>query len=572
MRKFAGFRGEERGSAFFVIMVLVVASILLVGTFLTTSQARVNDVELQVAETSAYNAAESGLNAVVEALWVTYRDADPKTRVHALDGMDGEAVPEDKFEIADRQLGRSHFTAEVRAIRVVEGEYVDVELISTGENRKASRTLMAVIRYGHQPAQVFDHAYFINNFGWLWGAGVTVNGSVRSNGNFSVKMATVNGDIYASENDELGAAGTIEGDIKIKDLDWYNNYYTDRARPTNPTAPTEDLNGNGILDFGEDLNGNGALDEYSLKDGYNGAPEQHPYLPKVNMPYLGDLSEYMQTAKNKGGTLSQGGKVIVDAVLGDDFGEEPNLVIVGTEADPIIINGPVVVKNDVILKGVIKGQGTIYAGRNVHIIGSLMYADPPSWPKPLTDIEAVTKANATKDMVGLAAKGSVILGDYTGSEWLAVTKKYQTKPFTQSYIVDPTDAVNGYVSYHDAEGNPVFDGDYRANDGGLKDDGAGGTVARKFYESSVADTVIQTLSDPQVTHVDAVIYTNHMLTGKVGAATFNGTLVSRDEAIIYNGALFINYDIRTRNGSYEFLDVYLPREPARQIVYWGEGR
>jgi hypothetical protein len=101
---------------------------------------------------------------------------------------------------------------------------------------------------------------------------------------------------------------------------------------------------------------------------------------------------------------------------------------------------------------------------------------------------------------------------------------------------------------------------------------SGGTEPRKFYESSYADEVISAAADAQVKHVDAVLYTNHLLSGKVGAAVFNGTLVSRNEAIIYDGALEINYDIRTSGGGYEFLETWLPRQPALKLVYWSESR
>jgi hypothetical protein len=563
---------KERGTAFIVIMLLIVITVVIVGTFLSTSQARVREVTQQVADASAYNAAESGLNVVVETLWITYRDAEPETRMHSLDGLDGSVDPDAQFVVSPTRLGRSLYRAEVRDIRVEEHEYIDVEIVATGENRYSSKTLRAVVRYGLKPAEVFDHAYFVNNFGWLDGGGITINGSVRANGNFSIKNAVVNGDVYAAENDEIGAAGTITGDERLDDLAYYNDHAPSQARPSDPSAPSEDLDGNGELDFGEDLNGNGELDTYEFKDGYDGSCEFHPYLPRINMPYLGNLTIYEDIAVKKGGTLSQGGTLLVDAVLGDQVTEDENLVLIGTEENPIVINGPVVIKNDVVLKGVISGQGTIYAGRNVHIIGDLRYKNPPSWPKPMYDADAVLEANKSKDMIGLAAKGSVILGDYTGDEWLAVTKKYQTTPFTTPYIVDPSDAANGYVSYYDEEGKPWFDGDYRADDGGLKDDGAGGKEARKFYESSFSDTYIQSISDEQVQWVDAVIYTNHLLSGKVGSTTFNGTLVCRDEAIVYNGSLWVNYDLRVAGGGYEFLDAYLPRSPSREIVYWGEGR
>jgi hypothetical protein len=33
----------------------------------------------------------------------------------------------------------------------------------------------------------------------------------------------------------------------------------------------------------------------------------------------------------------------------------------------------------------------------------------------------------------------------------------------------------------------------------------------------------------------------------------------------------MNYDVRVRGDGYEYLDIFLPREPAYRILYWGEG-
>ena len=49
------------------------------------------------------------------------------------------------------------------------------------------------------------------------------------------------------------------------------------------------------------------------------------------------------------------------------------------------------------------------------------------------------------------------------------------------------------------------------------------------------------------------------------------TLVSRDEAIIYSSYIYMNYDVRIRDGGYEFIDIYLPREPTYRKLYWGQG-
>jgi hypothetical protein len=138
-------------------------------------------------------------------------------------------------------------------------------------------------------------------------------------------------------------------------------------------------------------------------------------------------------------------------------------------------------------------------------------------------------------------------------------------------VIDETDVPIGYASYYDGDGNPVFDGDYRALDGGVKDgEVAGETESRRYIDSSYSDVLIHSLCDEQVRQVDAVLFTNHLITGKLGAAEINGCVVSRDEAIIYDGSLFINYDIRTRHGNYAFLEIDLPQEPARWTVYWSD--
>jgi hypothetical protein len=561
---------RERGMALIVVIFFTVTTTLLVGTQLYASLGKVRYVESRAAEFRAFNAAESGLNAAIQEVWSIYKNAHPESRVEELDPLDGKNS-EDGRLILDEDLGGGSFTARIAQVHAVGQEYADVEIVARGESGSVSRTLTAVVRFGRKPAQVFDYTYFINNFGWLWGAGITSNGPVRSNGNFSVKNPTVNGDIYASENAGLGAEGIVEGDCTNVSIDWYNEHYDTSARPTNPSAPSEDLNGNGELDAGEDANDNGALDTYEYGEGYDGETEWKERGESVQMPYLGNLSVYTSLAVRKGGSISQGGVVKVDAVLGDDAGEDTNLVLVGTEENPIVIDGPVVVMNDVVLKGVVSGRGTIYAGRNVHVVGDLFYANPPEWPKPMTDKDATREANASRDMVGLAAKGSIILGDYTEGGWKSTTKTYQKPPFTQPYVVHPSDEANGYISYYDSEGRPVFNGDYTAYDGGEKAADGGGTTSRRFYESSFSDIFIDTIADAQVRHVDAILYTNHLLSGKIGDAVFNGCLVSRDEAIVYHGHLFLNYDVRVKNGGYEFIDIFLPREATYRTLWVRDG-
>ena len=67
-------------------------------------------------------------------------------------------------------------------------------------------------------SEVFDYAYFVNNYGWMSGFGpstLIVNGDMRANGNFNFSggSPTVNGSVYACMNSKLSpaSAGFVTG-------------------------------------------------------------------------------------------------------------------------------------------------------------------------------------------------------------------------------------------------------------------------------------------------------------------------------------------------------------------------
>ncbi len=438
-----------------------------------------------------------------------------------------------------------------------------ITLLSTGTSGGVQRSVRVALKFDMAPSPVFNYAYFVNNLGWFWGSTITANGDVRSNGDFSLRYdPKVNGNVYAGMNPELpsGSTGEISGSNRFDSLSDYYSSAPDRARPGNPSFPSEDLNGNGVLDPGEDVNSNGVLDLYEYENGYDGSSTQYPYQNPIPMPYLGDLDDYKDIATTNGGKIEMGGSTVVDGVY------EGNLILVGTDSNPIELNGPVVVTGDVVIKGKVSGQGVIYAGRNVHIVGNIEYKNPPSWPKPESDMETVDSNNSTKDFLGLAAKGNIVIGDYTSSSW-NYPQSYLHPPMTRPYKVDPTDAVNGYISYYDGNGDPYFNGDYVAFDGGKKEDGSN----RRYYESSFRDSTIHNLSDyySNITHIDAFMYTNHALTGRIGRTEINGGVVARDEAIIYSGSLVINYDVRIKDKTFRENFFYLPRDISEpEVLSW----
>jgi hypothetical protein len=103
-----------------------------------------------------------------------------------------------------------------------------------------------------------------------------------------------------------------------------------------------------------------------------------------------------------------------------------NVVLIGTPTNPIIIDRDVYIEGDVVLKGVVKGRGAIYAERNLYVAGDITNANPPDALglgicSDLTDKtnqlqqETCAKRNiaAGRDELRLAARGTIVMGDYT---------------------------------------------------------------------------------------------------------------------------------------------------------------
>jgi len=568
----------------------------------------------------------------------------------------------------------------------VTAKFVDSE----GETIKAStRTVEELVTYESAVSDVFGYAYFINNHGWFYGSTIRANGPIRSNGDFNMKYGpTVNGDVYASVNEDNGAAGEVYGsDYSNFSNDYYNSrtYISDWARPSIPgdykiknnhghgnNVDGVDMSNPGNSKEGEDTdetvddeNKGTVTHEPLMMFGYDDETKEYENEKQIDMPMLGDLSSYKDLAKSMkskievwNSSTEKYEEVTTDGVylaIGpdgiegtDDDGVGPDgvagtpddgvLVLVGDTDHPIKVDGPVVVENDLIIRGVYTGQGTIYSGRNVHIVGNIVADDPPVWNRDMSaldtaDVEKAFTDNEAKDLLCLAAKGNVMLGDVDSIK----NSSYIQPPFTKPYTTDPTDYDIGYAPNSDGK----WDGDYTGTDGGKRAveatpgltgtlrtyynsktvSGSGtnflselsvgdeitlngrsydikridsntqltlhskvyrnqsgiviagteaGEVDRHYYEPSVSDATFQTLLEKdnngnhrEITQVDAISYTNHLYGGNIGEAVFNGSIVSRDEAILFDGSLELNWDMRAQ--------ILLPKQLKKpSTIYWRE--
>ena len=87
------------------------------------------------------------------------------------------------------------------------------------------------------------------------------------------------------------------------------------------------------------------------------------------------------------------------------------------------------------------------------------------------------------------------------------------------------------------------------------------------------DSILQGQYSYTITRIDAVLYNNHGTIGKVGNCDFNGSIVCRDDAIIYQAHLDLNWDIRLGSRSSDAMDlfIFLPvvvSDPS--VVGWKE--
>jgi hypothetical protein len=439
-------------------------------------------------------------------------DAWLRDPVHA-DQIDGTTF-RTKADLAELRItlnGKS-------MIPVIEGPPMGPFTVTvTGESKGARTSLIGTLQPVEYPFNVFDYAYFINNWGWMYGSSITCNGDVRSNGNFDFSgPPKINGSIYAS--------GVTNGSA------------------TQPTGTVR-------------------------KDKQDIAP----------MPNLKDISYYEALAKSKAGTLKYYDPTIsayrtVQQVYGDDIGEKSSLYLNGTTQYPIIVDGPVVVRGDIIIKGVVSGQGTLYAGRNQYVAGNITYAAPPTTARPTSTQtkDDWVDLSMTKDLVAFAANGSFFLGDYTawtstvGSYLYAQGREDGVGPDGIPDTADDTTADNVLQPWEDRDEDGIMDYNYTLNND-VK------TTLTNFDNLPVGTTAMNQVAANNITKLEGVFYTNHAFAGQVGATTVNGSVISKDEAIIYSSNLTFNYDERTNSrysGTTRFVDLGLPKLRKMVLADW----
>lgn len=414
-----------------------------------------------------------------------------------------------------------------------------------------TRTLLATLRK-EAPSHVFDYEYFLNNWGWWWGSSITGNGDNRSNWDFDFRYGpSVNGMVTATG--EISANGS----------------------PVNPfdaaSVPLSGLAKSDPLTY--------------LKDSSE----------SLAMPNLKDLTYYSALAASKGGTLKAGSTTVSGVHTN---ASKPGIYLVGTDANPIEINGPVVIPGDVVISGKITGIGTLYVGGNLYIAGDITYKNGPDFTTPPATLATSSQdswvqnaVDAKKDLVAFAVRESVFGGNVNSTEWKAAC--YDPSSYGLKNVGNEStlgaDGIMGTgddgINYKDTNGDNVADSSWYDADGDGAIDANYNYESLKMNSSRVATidgyptdsstgspVDFGTVASNNFNRMDGVFYCNHALALRSTKSGFigNGAVICRDEAMVFSGWLKFNYDPRIHSrysaDPNRYVDLGLPLANTIQVL------
>ncbi len=230
----------------------------------------------------------------------------------------------------------------------------------------------------------------------------------------SYRINSTNGKIVQNSSGQMiianlqNAGTTPSGDL-VQFANLYMNYPTDEQAqtdglvPNNFPAPYPDLNNNRMVDdeeFEIVLNSaNGRVSfENTIVEGEApppgtitsgvayGVPRGSVYIPANPTNPLPTVSNSAINSLSTTGVY------------------DGNLILIGTEQDPIQIERTVAINGDLVIAGKIKGEGQILARGNVYVVGDVTYADAPG--------EFGKAEDGTTNAFALVAGGSIFIGDY----------------------------------------------------------------------------------------------------------------------------------------------------------------
>lgn len=588
-------RQRQRGMALLTIFGILTVVAIVTTSFVNSATQTIRLARSNELEARLTNVCEAGIQDLLLTLWLPFKNQQLFNNLD--DALTGAALTNPRGTVFGTLSGNHAYSAgvigyeetdsynRVVLIRVVGWEDRNSNgAIDTGEPRK---TVDVSTVFSLKRSPVFDYVYFVNNYGWMYNFSPTsliVSGDMRANGDFEFLggIPTVNGSVYASPNPRL--VPPAEGRVNLAPNQHTNAAYTAANDPRRRQAWDPAKHGaKGSdqyelwRDFLYDQTGQivrnrisgSVIGDVGGHRTFGGTMLDSSPTSIITMPDLNDINRYIELSQNYVDTRA----TFDDGTTNPDYGQgayvkvwvaghggahyqrvDTNGVVTGsarlfgTNGHPILIHGPVTFTEDCVISGHVKGQGTIYTGRNVHIVGSIQYKNPPDFRG--SNPQAIDNSNSAKDMLALAARGSIIIGNVSQFGF-PHPLQFMTPPFTRGRWDD----FGNWIPPFNA-----LEVDY---------------TGRMRYQSTFSDAQINDWAS-NVTQIDAILYTNYLGGGQLGVGgggvTMNGAIISKDEAmVIYSAPLRMNYDHRIRErviSRRPLIDIMLPRTPALLRSTW----
>ena len=615
-------RHSQRGSTMVTTLITGGLTVVTATAYLEMATQDLRTANTRLREVITQNLAEAGLNASMQQLW---REFKISQRFDAFDSALRSSTPDNPGRTWNGVLGTiGNYTASVIGYQQIDSYTRRVTLRAVGwQDRNGNGRLDA-----GEPRQVldqtfdlqlsrsgvFDYAYFVNNYGWMYGFDnetLVVNGDMRSNGDFEFRWGrpTINGTIIAAANDKLTprANGYIIVEGGTAPRQWSTSTYISRQ--------TSNYRGQGpYMRQGYSSSTHGAIGSSTFNEWrdylyeatgrmvggspfgavladsrgtrrFDGTMLDNRPTREMVLPNLNDLNYYLNLSR----TWRDPRATYRDGTANPYYNQEAfvevwnpsrnryeristngvingSVALIGYKNYPIRIHGPVTVTQDVVIRGYVEGQGTIYAGRNVHIVGDIIYKNPPDFRG--SNFNTVLNTVEKRDALGLAARGSIMMGN-TRRFSDPYPLRYMTPPFTRGR--------------YDENGNwiPPFNALERDETGRMRYQSAYGAADQSDIERLSTQIDIDqngsiSADERGISRIDGILFTNFVGGGNLATdglgLTINGTIIAKDEAmVLWSIPMWLNYDWRIRERSLDdmpLINIELPRVASVRRMAW----
>ncbi len=615
-------RHSQRGSTMVTTLITGGLTIVTATAYLEMATQDLRTANTRMREVITQNLAEAGLNASMQQLW---REFKVSQRFDTFDSALRSSTPDNPGRTWNGVLGTvGNYTASVIGYQQVDSYTRRVTLRAVGwQDRNGNGRLDA-----GEPRQVldqtfdlqlsrsgvFDYAYFVNNYGWMYGFDneqLVVNGDMRSNGDFEFRYGrpTTNGTIIAAANDKLTprANGYILVEGGTAPRQWTTSTYitnqNNNYRGQGPymrqgySPSTHGAIGSSTFNewrdylyeaTGQMVGGSpfgAVLADSRGTRRFDGTVLDNRPTREMVLPNLNDLNYYLNLSR----TWRDPRATYRDGTANPYYNQEAfvevwnpsrnryeristngvingSVALIGYKNYPIRIHGPVTVTQDVVIRGYVEGQGTIYAGRNVHIVGDIIYKNPPDFRG--SNFNTVLNTVEKKDALGLAARGSIMMGN-TRRFSDPYPLRYMTPPFTRGR--------------YDENGNwiPPFNALERDETGRYRYQSAYGAADQSDIERLSTQIDIDqngsiSADERGISRIDGILFTNFVGGGNLATdglgLTINGTIIAKDEAmVLWSIPMWLNYDWRIRERSLDdmpLINIELPRVASVRRMAW----